>query len=274
MARAAVPYCQRLPTAPQQLSGAAVHRHEVAQLLGAVGMDDEAAVVRADPAAAQLGRGHLAENGVRAAGRQRDVERLGLGVIGHGPEVLQAAGTRAVVHRHVDLGDALGDQDALSAHRVDVDDVLVAQVERVPKRPGARIELPQDPDLAHLEEREPIAPIDEDDLEDLVQVVGLGGDVLEVPTNLAGLGIQGQRRVRIQRRALGAALHDGPGLGLGGGPVDQVGLRGRSCPESRHRRRRASSAAGRPRCPLPELRGARRSTCATARPRCRDRGRR
>ena len=38
------------------------HRHEVAELLGAVGMDDEAAVARAEPAAAQLGRGRLAEN--------------------------------------------------------------------------------------------------------------------------------------------------------------------------------------------------------------------
>ena len=37
-------------------------------------------------------------------------------------------------------------------------------------------------------------------------------------------GFQGQRRVRIQRRARGAALHDGPRLGLGGGPVDQVGV--------------------------------------------------
>ena len=186
-------------------------------------MDDEAAVVRADPAAAQLGRGHRAEDRVRAAGRQRDVERLGLRVIGHGPEVLQAAGTRAVVHGHVDLRDALGDQDALPAHRVDVDDVLVTQVERVPKRPGARIELPQDADLAHLEQRQPVAPVDEDDLEHLVQIVRLGGDVLKVPADLPGLGIQGQRRVRVQRRPRGAALHDGPRLGLGGGPVDQVG---------------------------------------------------
>ena len=48
--------------------------------------------------------------------------------------------------------------------------------------------------------------------------------MLEVPADVSGLGVQGQRRVGVQGRALGAALGAGPRLGLGGGPIDEIRL--------------------------------------------------
>ena len=178
------------------------------------------------PAAADLrGLRHRPEDRVGAAGGQRNVERVGLRVVGHRPQVLEAARAGAVVHRDVELRDPLPAQDALAGRRMQVHDVLEAEVVGGEVLAGLRIELPEDADLAHLEQPPPVAAVDDDQLEHLVEVVRLGRNVLEVPLDLAGLRVERQRRVAVQRRALGAALRAGPGLGLRGGPVDQVGVR-------------------------------------------------
>ena len=186
-------------------------------------MDHESPVAQPVSAATRRRVRHRREDELRTAGCQRDVERVCLGVIGHGPQVLQPARPRTVVHPLVEPRDPLRAENPLSADRVDIDDVLIAQVVGVAKRPGLRVKLPQDADLAHLEQRSLVAPVDEDDLEDLVEVMSFGGNVLEVPADRPGLWVDGQGRVGIQRGARRAPLRARPRLGLGSRPVDQVG---------------------------------------------------
>ena len=78
--------------------------------------------------------------------------------------------------------------------------------------------------LAHLEERAPPPVVDEHALEHVVEVVRLARHELVVPRQLAGLGIQRQHAVRVERVAVGGPRYPRPRLGLRGRPVGEVGL--------------------------------------------------
>ena len=166
-----------------------------------------------------------AEGRQLAVHRHRDVEGPGVRVVRHRPPALEPRRARA----HVDLDPDLGDHPRPVGHfarlAVDVDDVLIADIVRAEELTRLPVELPEDAELAHLEELLPAVHIDEERLEHLVHVVGFAGQVLVVPEQLAGIGVERQARVRVQRVAVGAAYRAGPRLGLGGGPVDDVQLR-------------------------------------------------
>ncbi len=90
---------------------------------------------------------------------------------------------------------------------------------------GARlaIELPQDAELAHLEDRLTPAAVDQDVLEHFIHVLRLARQELVIPIDLAGIGIERQRAVGVERVAVGAAHGARPGLGLRRRPIDQIG---------------------------------------------------
>ena len=59
---------------------------------------------------------------------------------------------------------------------------------------------------------EPAVDVDQHALEHFVHVVRLARDVLVVPADLSGLGIDGERAVRVERVAVGAARNRAHGL--------------------------------------------------------------
>ena len=145
------------------------------------------------------------------------------GMIGHRPEALEAAGAGAEEELFADPGDhavAVGDDPGLG---VDVEDVLVAEVDGAGERAARPVELPEDGELAHAEDRLLLVVVDQDPLERLVHVVAVAGDVLEVPLHLAGGGVEGQGRVAVERVAVGAAGVARPRLGLGRPVEDEAG---------------------------------------------------
>src|SRR5262249_46417046 len=89
---------------------------------------------------------------------------------------------------------------------------------------GAAVELPEDAGLADREQRLLAADIDEHALVDLVEVERLAGRMLEVPLERAGVGIQRERRARVERaveRGV-AAARGHPRLRLRDAPVGRV----------------------------------------------------
>ena len=97
---------------------------------------------------------------------------------------------------------------------VGVEYVLVAEVVPGHERTGDAVELPENAQLPHLEERPPSVVVDQHALEHVVEIVGLTGRELVVPRELAGIRVERQHAVRIQRRAVGLPRHPCPGLGL------------------------------------------------------------
>ena len=97
---------------------------------------------------------------------------------------------------------------------VHVGQVLVAEVDGVDERAGLAVELPQDGQLAHAEDRLLAVVVDQDALERLVHVVAVARDVLEEPPHLARGRVEGQRRVAVERVPVGAARVPRPRLRL------------------------------------------------------------
>ena len=110
---------------------------------------------------------------------------------------------------------------------IDLDeDVLEHGLARVEIFAGDAVQLPQDAGLADGHHRLLVAMIDQDALEHFVQVEGLARRMAEIPFQLAGIGIQRQGRIGVERGAVaGAAQIAPPGLGLGGAPIGRVQLR-------------------------------------------------
>jgi hypothetical protein len=88
---------------------------------------------------------------------------------------------------------------------IDFDHRLIAKVVRSDERAGFAIRFPQDAHLAHLEDRSAPVVVDEDVLESVIQIVVLSRDMLAIPHDLAGLRIERQSTVCIQRIAVCAA---------------------------------------------------------------------
>ena len=151
----------------------------------------------------------------------------------------------------------------LAGLRIHLHDVLVAEIGGADERAGRSIELPENSQLAHLEQRLASAGVDQDALEDFVHVLRLAGKVLVIPLHLSGVGIERERRVGVERVAVGAADGSGPRLWPAPCPNRRGSCPDRSCPRSTRRCRRGTSAAGRPTCRRPAHRDEQRLTCAT-----------
>ena len=176
-------------------------------------------------AADLLLRRTAAEDRFLAVQAHRDVQRIGLRAEGHGAPALEPGRARTHVDLDADLRDLPGPVRDLAGLRIHVQDGLILEIGRVDERAGRPIELPENAELAHLEERLASADIDQDVLEDFVHVLRFAGQVLVVPLHLSGVGIERERRVRVERRAVGAADGSGPRLGLRRAPVDEVRVR-------------------------------------------------
>ncbi|MCX6585749.1 MAG: hypothetical protein NTX13_04110 [Acidobacteria bacterium] len=90
--------------------------------------------------------------------------------------------------------------------------------------PGGAVELPEDAGFADGEQELLGAAVEEDAFKDLVEVEGFTGDVLEVPAELAGGGVEGDGGVGEEAfvARFGAAADAEPGFGLGDAPVGGV----------------------------------------------------
>ena len=75
------------------------------------------------------------------------------------------------------------------------------------------------------------AVVDEHALEDVVEIERFAGRVLEVPRQLAGIDVERERGVGVERVVVDrhAAAERHPGFGLRGAPVGEVQRRDRSC---------------------------------------------
>ena len=85
------------------------------------------------------------------------------------------------------------------------------------------VELPENRELAHLEERAPPVVVDEEVLERLVHVVGLARQELVVPDDLPAGGVEREHAVRVQRVPRVPPLEPRPWLRLRRRPVDEAG---------------------------------------------------
>ena len=94
-----------------------------------------------------------------------------------------------MVHRHTELRDLLGPVGDLPRRVVEIDEVLVAHVSGIDESAGTAIDLPEDPDLAHLEQRFSAVIVDEDVLEHFVHVVLLAWYPLPEPHQRSIVGI-------------------------------------------------------------------------------------
>jgi hypothetical protein len=61
------------------------------------------------------------------------------------------------------------------------------------------VELPEDTGLAYSEKRALAVDVDDNALEDLVEIERLAGRMLVIPIELARIGIDRERRARVQR---------------------------------------------------------------------------
>ena len=73
---------------------------------------------------------HGFENRVGATRCERDVKRVGFGVIRHCPQILKSTRAWAVIDRNVELWNTFAAKDSLTVF-VDVDDVLISKIPRV-----------------------------------------------------------------------------------------------------------------------------------------------
>ena len=165
---------------------------------------------------------------LHAALAQRNDELAGSRMVAHGLPVVAAFGAGTGLNPLAGL--LLEDVAAigrLARLRIDPrEDVLEDGFLEGEELAGLAVELPQDAGLADGEQQLLAAAVDQHALEHFVQVERFAGHVLEIPGQLAVVGIQRQRRAGEERLVarLGAAAGAHPGLGLRDAPVGQVEL--------------------------------------------------
>ena len=142
-----------------------------------------------------LAAGHL-----HATLAEGDDQLLGAGVIAHRHPVVAAFGTGAGAEPLADLLfqniAAVGEFAGLA---IDAgEDVLVDGFVEVEIFAGDAVEFPENAGLADAEDELLAVEIDEDTFEDFVEIEGLLLDVLEVPVELAGIGIEGEGGVGVE----------------------------------------------------------------------------
>ena len=187
------------------------------------------------------------ERRLLAVQTERHVQRVGLRAERHRAPALESGRARTHVHLDADLRNLAGPVRHLAGLRIHLDDVLVAEIGRVDERAGRRDRAAREcPSLPILNsDLRPPTSI-EDVLEHFVHVLRLAGQVLVVPLHLSGVGIERERRVRVERVAVGAADGSRPRLGLRRAPVDEVRRPDRSCPRSTRRCRRGTCSGRSP----------------------------
>src|SRR5262245_57829751 len=209
---------------PERFSRSDVERLELAEVAFSRWMFVVAPPHRPRAAAADTLFGR-SECRLLAAQTEREIHRTRLRAVGHRAPALEAGRARAPVDLHAELRDLAWPIRPFPRLRIDVDERLVADVGGADECAGLTIELPQDPELAHLEERLAAADVDEHVLEHFVHVVRLAREMLIEPLHLSGVGIERERRVRVERRAVGAADGPCPRLGLCRAPVAEIRCR-------------------------------------------------
>src|SRR6185436_11870743 len=103
--------------------------------------------------------------------------------------------TWTLIDLHSQLWNLAGKICHLAGLRIDLQDVLIAEIRSADELPGRSIELPQDAEFAHLENRFPAARIDQNVLEHFIHVLRFAGKMLVVPLHFAGIGIERESRV-------------------------------------------------------------------------------
>src|SRR5207245_7757644 len=144
-----------------------------------------------------------AESRVITVRGPRNVQRIGLRAERHRTPVLESGPARTHFELNTDLWDLpVGDFATVRPH---LHDVLVAEIGGVDERAGGAVELPEDAQLTHLEERLAAAGVNEDALEHLVHVLCFARKVLVIPLYYPRVGIQGRGRVGVSRVIVGSA---------------------------------------------------------------------
>ena len=162
-----------------------------------------------------------------ALAERNDQQIVGL-VIAGGLPVMAAfrsgAGGKPLIGLLVENVLAIGHRAGLV---VDIGkDVLEYRFLRREELAGDAVQLPQDAGLADGHQRLLVAVIDQHPLEHFVQVQAFARGMLEIPFQLAVIGIQRQGGTGIERGSI-AALAAGaePGLGLRHAPIGRVEIR-------------------------------------------------
>jgi len=153
---------------------------------------------------------------------QRDIERARLGAIGHRPPALEAGMAGTELDLDVFLWDFLRTVGYLTRYRVDVENVLVAQIESAEKLVRLAIDAPKDAQFSHHEQILLAIAVDEHLFEVLVHIHRLAGNELVVPDNLASVGVERQCGARVEGVPVGAAANPGPGFRLCHAPVNEL----------------------------------------------------
>src|ERR1041385_1990077 len=109
--------------------------------------------------------------------------------------------------------------------RIHLNNRLVTEIRRVDELAVGSIELPEDPELTHFEERLPSTDIHKNVFENFVHILRFAGKVLVIPLHFAVIRIERERRVRVERIAIGSTGDSSPRLGLCCGPINEVGFR-------------------------------------------------
>ena len=82
----------------------------------------------------------------------RDVQRVGLRAEGHGTPAFESGGARTHVNLNADLRNLPGPVRHLAGLRIHVQDGLILEIGRVDERAVRPIDLPENAELAHLEQ--------------------------------------------------------------------------------------------------------------------------
>src|SRR5437879_1281840 len=134
---------------PQYLAGPDIHRQEFTQVATRLRILVIAPPDRTHAALAEHLL-HRAEGCLLAVQRHGDVQRVGLRAEGHRSPILKSGRARAHLKLNTDLRNL--QVSNLAFLWIDLHDVLVPKIRGVDERAAGSVELPQDTQLAHLEE--------------------------------------------------------------------------------------------------------------------------
>src|SRR4029453_15604773 len=140
------------PMAPKNFPGRSIHRQELAEIASGVRMlvVSSANRSRAAPSCDLL---HRPERGFLAVQVHRNVQRARLRTECHGAPALEAGRARAHVGLPSQLRDLVRAVEDFSGLRVHFENRLITKIARMNELAGRSVELPENPQLAHLEQR-------------------------------------------------------------------------------------------------------------------------
>ena len=108
----------------------------------------------------------------------------------HGTPALESGSAWTHVDLDANLRNLPGQVCHFTVLRIDLDDRLITEIGRVNELAIGSIELPEDAQLAHLEEGLASADIDQDVLEDFIHILRFAWKVLEIPLDFSSIRIE------------------------------------------------------------------------------------